>query len=176
MLNKPFSTKEKVEQLILQESPNAFNGLSRTQKDRIVNAFIKSTPSEGAKVESFQAMRYAGPIPHPDLMEGFKRVDESLPDKIMSMANEAQNHFISKENKIIDGYFDLKKSGQAYAFYLAVIFIIGSFGLVVAGKDIAGYVSLAFGIVSIAGMFLGSKTNIDIRKPKDSVDNSESDE
>lgn len=160
-MEKGESRKQLLEKAVIESNPKAFNGLSRTQKDKLLNTFLHLNPNIGQgelKAQFTEQMYYRGALPHPELMEGFKNVDPDLPNKITQMAIDAQDHLMKRENTVIEKVFDLKKRGQTFAFVISLSALIFGFILLLFDKEVAGYITGGAGLVLIIGMFLGAKS------------------
>jgi len=158
------SRKNDLEKQIVEQSPTAFEGLSRTKKDKLLNYFLNSQPKpqvqRQGKVQSQRTTQqtfYQGALPHPDLMQGFKSVYPELPHEITKMAIDAEKHMMSREDNIISNVFRLKEKGQLFAFIISMTSIVGGIILLAIDKNVAGYIAGSTGLVLITAMFLGTR-------------------
>lgn len=104
-----------------------------------------------------KTITYQGPIPLPDMFEGYKRIQEDFPERIMRMAeNEDRRQSDERriEEKQIDGIIMLNKRRQIFTF-ITVIVCFGLFvTLILMDKDIASVGPFIVGaLVAISGLF-----------------------
>lgn len=104
-----------------------------------------------------KTISYMGPIPLPEMFEGYKRIQEDFPERIMRMAeNEDKRQSDERriEEKQIDGIITLNKRRQIFTFF-TVIFCFGLFfTLILMDKDIASVGPFIVGtLVAIKGLF-----------------------
>lgn len=97
--------------------------------------------------------QFAGPIPHPEHMRQYKDIDESLPNRIVSMAESNLAHKQSIEKIAVIGQFLMAFLGWAtptgiasYVLYHAVLFIQD-------GKSTEALVSLVAALATLGGAF-----------------------
>ena len=46
---------------------------------------------------------YSGPLPHPDIMGGYKQINKAFPERIMEMCEKQSAHRIEMEREIVRG-------------------------------------------------------------------------
>ena len=109
------------------------------------------------KLERF----FAGPLPPPEHMQGYKNVQDDLPNRIMAMTEKEQAHRHQITSKTVDRDYSLRKQVSFLAFIL-IIFLMGTGALLLyTGKDPAGYVSMLTAVGMLISAFLMQK------KPKE---------
>ena len=82
--------------------------------------------------------RFAGPLPPPQLFEGYERVCPGAADRILTMAELQTRSRVEQENKVIAEDTRLSRHGQVYAFVLGLSAIIGGVVLGVVGQPVLG--------------------------------------
>lgn len=111
-----------------------------------------------AKVVEHQLIEsFSGPLPPPNILEGYKRVDKGLPDRIMSMAEREQESITAFRKRALELQGRDTFLGMVFAFMTILITLIGGIILLLNDKDAAGYIAIISGVVGIAGLFLNSK-------------------
>lgn len=64
---------------------------------------------------------FSGPLPPPDVLAEYKSLDPALLGRIVTMAEQEQQHRHSMETGIVQGKFAVDARGQHYAFGISVI-------------------------------------------------------
>ena len=76
-----------------------------------------------------------GPVPHPDIIAGYKAIIPGSGRELLDMAKDQSNHRMELENKAIGEQLSQSKTGQLFAFILALVCIILAFILGMCGHD-----------------------------------------
>lgn len=100
---------------------------------------------------------FAGPLPHPDTLMGYKEIDISFPDRIMSMAEEDAEHHRKMEEQIIIENFNSNKRGMIFGFIISLVAIGLGAWLISIDKDVYGIAAILTPLVGIAGTFIFGK-------------------
>lgn len=90
---------------------------------------VPETEDDTVEVEA----EYSGPIPTPEMMRTYYEIDPSLPDRIMLMAEKANDaairHTLAEaalvevETEAVRAEIEIAKKGQSKVFWLLVIMI-----------------------------------------------------
>jgi uncharacterized membrane protein len=110
-----------------------------------------------------QKVEYKGLIPSPEMMEGFKSVDSSFPERILAMAeknSEARNKIAIQESNVKEKLVDnqkfaievdakFKTRGQIFTLMIALFFIALSAFFGYIGKETAAIISIIGGLGAI---------------------------
>lgn len=99
---------------------------------------------------------YEGPIPSPQLLSEYKKVDSTFPKRIFEMAENQSKHRQKLEEKVISSNIASERVGQIMAFILCISAIIGGIFLLYNDKSTAGFSVLLGSLMSVAGAFLYS--------------------
>lgn len=112
---------------------------------KITNKQSETRPQDKIQVTKQQSVSYAGPIPPPVMMAEYKTIDAGLPDRIVSMAEKAQN----SQNEIMQGEMHTRK-WALFAVWSISIFVIsiGAF-LSFYDKELLGGITMAIGTAPI---------------------------
>lgn len=109
------------------------------------------------------ATKYAGPIPPPSLLRGYKDIDESLPNRIFTEFEKNSAHIREQERMALEASIKEKSHGQWMAFVVSMtllaimMYSLYTENYVFAGSS--GVMYVGFIVVS----FLSSK-NVTITK------------
>jgi uncharacterized membrane protein len=98
------------------------------------------------------SIQYAGPVPHPLIFEGLKKVDPSFSERVMKMAeanNDAEIRIKEQKSKRKQQKIGLEARGQLFIFILALILIGVSVFLVLKGYGLIAIVPFLGGISPI---------------------------
>ncbi len=109
-------------------------------------------PAQAAQQQtriSLLAAHHSGPLPPPETFRGYEDVSPGAADRIISMAEREQGHRHACDLQLLDAeraqqkeLASFERRGQTFGFWLAVLGLVGSFGLVLAGMTTAGAVTL----------------------------------
>ncbi len=116
-----------------------------------------STQPINAQTTRVEGKLYSGPLPHPDLMEGFKRVNPELPRLIFEMARQEQQQQHSAEEIAIEHDFILAKRGQWFALTGMVILTGAALILGLKGMEIPASLMAGTTLSGVITAFLKSK-------------------
>lgn len=131
-----------------------------------VSEAIKNLKPEQREIviKSFQAVRqesFSGPIPHPELLQGYEDVKQGFAERIVSMAEEQQKHRFECENKMVAGTVSESKRGQWMAFIVAVLFLIAAVVLGLLGHDWLGGIIGGGTLVALVTVFVTGRHSKD---------------
>lgn len=115
----------------------------------IIDEFLKKNNLNTIKKVSI-AQIHAGPLPHPEILKGYKEIDKNAPKEIIEMAKREQN-FRHKSTYL----------GQISALIIGISGLISTTVLGIYGKTwLAGSIGF-LSLGSLVGVFLyNSKKNI----------------
>ncbi len=111
---------------------------------------------------------FTGPIPPPEVLQGYENVKQGFADRILTMAEKQQDHRISSESKMIKESANETSRGQWFGFIIAISFLVGAVILGLTGHEWLGGVIGGGTLVSLVTVFL---TNRPAKKSED-VDDS----
>ena len=63
---------------------------------------------------------YVGPLPHPDILKGFKEIDEDFPNRILSMTEKYVEANVYEQKKRAWRNFIVPILGQVFTFLLGI--------------------------------------------------------
>lgn len=135
---------------------NAMSDLPEDKKVDILQV-VKTTIVEMSS-ESF-----SGPIPHPNILKGYKDIQSDAPERILKMAEQQAAHRQKMEIKIIDGQLSQTKIGQFIALFLTLVLIgVGTYLAIAGHALISGGIFTTTIIAIVYAFALGKRRN-----PKD---------
>nr|DAO89572.1 MAG TPA: putative membrane protein [Caudoviricetes sp.] len=102
-------------------------------------------------------LNYSGPLPHPAIMEGYKNIDPSMPERIMQQFEYDAEHVREQEKAALIAEIADTRRSQWMAFAIAMfMMIIVLASLLLGNMTFAGISGLAF-IAYIVMSFLRNK-------------------
>lgn len=94
------------------------------------------------------------PLPDPEEMEGFKRVQPDLPDRIVGQWESETDHRHLIERRIVEANITNRSRGQFIGVYLATLIVAAGVVLLLADKDVAGLATLISAVALLVGRFI----------------------
>lgn len=167
-MNEEENIESKKLEQILKNYPE-LNSLPADQRQEVLHKIEQSI--------SISASNFSGPIPPPDILNGYNKIIKNGADRIIKMAEKEQEHrhqlnlkdqesqtkLIETDIKEQEREFYLKVAGMILGFILAIAFIGASVYLSLNGHDaVATAIIAVIGtIVSIfvLGRFIKAKNN-----------------
>lgn len=107
---------------------------------------------------------FSGPIPHPDLLQGYENIKEGFAERIVRMAEKEQEHRFEHENSqsacdkmLIEATASDSKRGQNYALIITILFLIGAVTLALYGHDTVASILGGGTLAAIVTVFITGK-------------------
>lgn len=101
-----------------------------------------------------RAEGYSGPIPPPQMLEQYGRIQKDLPERILAMAERQSQHRINLERLIVRGDSYRATMGLLFAFVIALTALVGGFYLVSIGMEGYGIAAIITAIATMVGPFV----------------------
>ena len=97
---------------------------------------------------------YQGPIPPPEMLAEFDRLDPGRAAKLLNLAEDQTRHRMSLEQQVIQS--DIRRSwwGLISAFAITTTTVLVGGGVVLAGHDVAGTILGGTGLAGVASVFI----------------------
>jgi len=110
----------------------------------------EKTPMQVTSVSA----EFAGPIPHPAILEQYDRVVPGSAERILAMAERQSAHRIELEGCVIRS--DIRKSerGQWFGLIVALSGLAAAVALGIAGHGVAGGIIGSVDLVALVGIFV----------------------
>lgn len=102
---------------------------------------------------------FTGPLPHPEILQGYDKVQAGFAERILKMAEDEQAHTIRCEDKIVSSVTSQSTRGQWFGFILAILFLIVAGVLGFYGHDWLAGVIGGGTLISVVTVFLTNKSN-----------------
>lgn len=133
-----------------------------------LNEVLKTLNPHQRKIILQQIQSFSGPIPPPEHLEGYERVQPGLAERIVSMAEKEQASQLECDKIYVEGPVKATQRGQWMGFAIAIFFAIASTVLGILGET-AVAITLGGGtLVSLVTIFV---TNRPMRSAKKSLPN-----
>ena len=130
--------------------------------ETILNAAPEDKKQEVAEaVITIQREMYSGPIPHPQLLAEYERLQPGSTDRFLKLAEQQQIHRMELEKQAISSQLKSNERGQLFGFILSSLVITAGIVLFVVGMPWLGVVLIAGIIAVLAVLFLRGKVHID---------------
>lgn len=100
---------------------------------------------------------FRGPIPPPNLLESYKAIDPTLPNRIMALTENQSNHRINIETKVIKRDINLSYLGWFSGTLLSTIVVSLGGYLIFIGRSLEGYSSVVGAALYFGAMFVYGK-------------------
>ena len=102
---------------------------------------------------------FSGPIPPPEVLQGYETVQQGFAERILKMAEKQQDHRMSCEDKIVTESTSQSKRGQIIGCIIAILFLAGSVLLGLEGHDVLAGVIGGGTLISLVTVFVTNKPN-----------------
>lgn len=102
---------------------------------------------------------YAGPLPHPEILQKFEQILPGSADRILKQAEAQTQHRIELESKVVSA--DIIKSylGLVFGFLIGMVGILGGIYLATLGYDVYGPILSGGSFVTLVVAFIyGTKS------------------
>lgn len=115
----------------------------------------KHTSAQISKSHTHQSIEYyQGLIPSPEMMEKYKDIDPSLPNRLVTWTEEEGKHRRKMENKIVNHAFGINVLGTVCAFILVVLIAILCYFFMINGHPKYATVLACSVMVALASIFV----------------------
>ena len=135
--------------------------MSSNRDDNIINTHAEDDNSQHdvAVTVQHREFMYSGPLPPPDVLEAYGRIDLSYPERIMKQFEDNSAHIRNMQSKKQYADVERDKRGQYLAFWLMVMFLaVVMFAMYMGNVMLAGFGGFAFvGTVALMILKKGDK-------------------
>lgn len=110
----------------------------------------------------YRAVRmYAGPVPPPEIMAGYKQIDPSFPERFIAMAERQSSHRMALETTRLRNDGSGERTGLILGFILVLAALACGTVVILEGKSWFG-----LSIILIAAIGLGAVFRTDLKRMK----------
>lgn len=113
--------------------------------------------SQKHEIVVHQEHQFSGPLPHPDVLVGYEKIDPTFPERIMKMAEANNDASIQHEKSLIERSLKNERRGQWLAFFLGVLGLIVGVVLSLLGFSSAAIAAI---IGSLAPILIASINSV----------------
>ena len=100
---------------------------------------------------TYQTAQYVAPIPPPNMLADYKKIDSTFADRIIKMAEEQNNASIYVNKTVVDKSFKAKNRGQLFSFIIVLLgFSLAAVFEILKDDSGAAITSLIVAVVPIA--------------------------
>ena len=114
----------------------------------LFNKTVNEIDQTPAKVYSKASLSYSGPLPLPQILQGYKEIDASFPERVFSDFEKNEQHIRDQERISLETNAKNTATGQIMAFIIIMTGLISTVTLAYFDKDAAA-VGLALGTVAM---------------------------
>lgn len=166
----PSDEQKQLERFVREKQPALLRNLSGEKKQQLFDLLRGIAPSEQSQVVYTQSQITSSPVPPADLLMGYSNAFENGAERLFALVERQGAHRQEIESTIVLEQSRRSRTGQVFAFILALVF--GGIGLYLG---IIGQVWLAGGIFTttigglVATFVIGQrsqKRNLDKKAPK----------
>lgn len=100
-----------------------------------------------------QSEQFSGPLPHPEHMQQYKEIDESFPNRIVSMAESNLSHKQFIEKFTVAGQLFMGFLGWATPTGIAFFVLFYAVQFIKEGKSIEALIALVTALATLGGAF-----------------------
>lgn len=123
--------------------------------ERISDELPEMTTKEiiTAAIQMGFSKHFRGPLPPPDMLAEYEKIQPGFADRIVSMAEKQQNHRISIERSVVDTNNENSRIGLYIGGAIGIIGVTGSLIIVALGHPVSGLAALFLALASLAGVY-----------------------
>jgi uncharacterized membrane protein len=115
------------------------------------------SPSHSSRVvqtATTAAVQFQGPLPHPQLLEGYEKIVPGSAERILKMAEEQQTHRHGMERQALQVESRNSFAGIICAFVIGIVTVVCGSLVAYSGVQWQGYAISGTGLVSLVGTFI----------------------
>ena len=120
----------------------------------VITRIEKLSPDKREAVCRMSAMKFSGPVPPPDVLQGYENTLKGAADRILTMAEGEAVHRRSMEKRIVS--FDATEHlmGLVFGLIVALAGIVGGVWCIISGMATAGSILAGGTILSLVSVFV----------------------
>lgn len=113
--------------------------------------------SNESRVLNLVRQDFAGPLPHPSIMEGYEHVLPGSAERILVMAEKQLEHRIKTESLLAKEQMKQSGRGQHYALFICSFALGISAALAFTGHEVTASVIGGLDLIGLAAVFIAGK-------------------
>jgi uncharacterized membrane protein len=114
-----------------------------------------------------EVSEHSGPIPTPEILQGYENVVPGAGERILRMAEQQAEHRRSLEAKVVTSNIHSERIGQVFALAVASGFLWVGYSLIQQGRDV-GWLAVIMGpLLQLVTVFVNGRQR---RAPRPSGD------
>lgn len=110
---------------------------------------------------TLQAVEYQGPLPPPQMLQGYEDIEKGLASRIVAMAEKDQQKAFEHREKVLKFQGRDSFLGAIFSFLTVIVTLVVGTILLLNNKDVGGLVALITGVGTIIKLFLGDRNKKD---------------
>lgn len=124
----------------------------------------------GEIIQQSMSITREGILPPPEELAKYEEIRPGITEVLLKSYTEQSQHRMELEKAVVYTGAGNTRRGQAFAFILSLIVIIGGFGLILLDKNIFGITAILGSLATLVGVFIygnKSKKKERIQKSRD---------
>ena len=155
---EPEINLQRLEQQILEASPQLLKGLDPGKKREVIKAI------------QIVSKVHSGPLPSPDSLAEYNNVIPNAAERIFNEFESQSKHRREMERRVIRSQIIQSYIGQSSALLIALTFLAAAIWCISNGHDVAGSIIGSVDLVALVTIFIqgkkSQKENLAEKKPK----------
>lgn len=119
------------------------------------------------KVALFRAEKFEGPLPPPVILKEYGEIDNTFPNRIVSMAESRLSHTQKMEWWAMWTFQALNALGKIFGFLIGFGALAGGYYLISQGRDVTGFILAFAGLAPLIGAYIWSEIQKRAAEAKD---------
>ena len=152
------TSEEKTNDLVLE--PESVQAAQETI-EKAQNVVDQLDPEQKKAIMTLQAVEYQGPLPPPQMLQGYEDIEKGLASRIVAMAEKDQQKAFEHREKVLKFQGRDSLLGAIFSFLTVIVTLVVGTILLLNNKDVGGLVALITGVGTIIKLFLGDRNKKD---------------
>ncbi len=123
-------------------------------KNNNKNKNISQQAPKGQIVHQQTAVSFSGPLPPPEVLEGYNKILPNAAERILVLAEGEAKHRRGIEDRVVKHNVCLAHLGQVFGFLLGAIGLLGGVYCVAIGQAWGGVGIVSGSLVSLVSVFV----------------------
>ncbi len=146
---KPSQDAVELQRILEASAPELVKQMSRKKREELASIL--------ALRQTTVTYSHSGPLPSPEDLRKYDSVAPGTAERIITMAENQQNHRIGLEKHAVTEQLRQSHLGQRYGLVVTISMIVASFILILCGHDTAGASLGGSTIAALAAVFVIGK-------------------